>query len=201
MEGCTAGGPKTTGPTGSSRAFAIVHLAMRDAARAACLPGADTYTGVQYAGPLTDTAQHAAIAAAAQCTLAALWPEYEGYFTEHATQDPMPHGQGLAEGHRLGVEIATKLLHLRANDGADKQPHYASSSAYGRHRVDPVNPGQSFLGPQWGNVAHFVLPPGPVQLDPPPGYGKSDFLDDPDYLEDHKEVRKLVLLSVETSGV
>ncbi|SDX30037.1 PAP2 superfamily protein [Geodermatophilus africanus] len=181
---------ETRGPTGSSWAFAIVHLAMRDAARAACQPSAPTYTGVQYAGPFTGTAQHAAIAAAAQCTLAALWPEYEDYFTEHATKDPMPHGPGRAEGHRLGVEAATRLLDLRAGDGAGDQPHYATSPGYGRHRVDPVNPGQPFVGPQWGNVAHFVLP-GHVHLDPPPGYELPDFLADAHYLADHREVREL----------
>jgi hypothetical protein len=180
---------ETRGPTGSSWAFAIVHLAMRDAARAACLPNAETYTGVTYDGPFTDTAQHAAIDAAAQCTLAALWPEYEDYFTEHATKDPMPHGPGLAEGHRLGVEAATRLLRLRADDGGGNQPHYAVSSAYGRHRADPVTPEEQVVGPQWGSVAHFVLPDH-VHLDPPPGYGLSDFLADAHYLADHREVRE-----------
>jgi PAP2 superfamily len=179
---------ETRGPTRTSRAFAIVHLAMRDAAVATTPSGADTYTGVSYAGPTTATAQHAAIAAAAQCTLAALYPEYEDHFIRHATDDPMPDGSGLAEGHRLGVEVARVLLQKRAHDGAADQPHYAASSAYGHHREDPVNPGQGFLGPQWGNVTHFVLPPGPVKLDPPPG-SPPDFLTDSHYKEDHVEVR------------
>jgi PAP2 superfamily len=181
---------ETRGPTGSSRAFAIVHLAMRDAAVATTQPNAPTYTGVPYTGTTGTTARNAAIAAAAQCTLAALYPEYEDFFVRHATDDPMPDGPGLADGHRLGAEVARVLLQKRAHDGAGNQPHYAASSAYGHHREDPVNPGQGFLGPQWGNVQHFVLPPEPVKLDPPPG-SAPDFLADPHYKADHDEVREL----------
>src|SRR4051812_49278677 len=185
---------ETKGPTGTSRAFAIVHLAIRDAAVASLHPGASTYTDVSYAGPTTVTAQRAAIAAAAQCTLDALYPEYQDFFVRHATDDEMPNGSGLAEGHRLGVEIARVLLARRAHDGAGDQPHYAASSAYGHHREDPVNPGQGFLDPHWGNVKHFVLPPEPVKLDPPPG-SPPDFLTDSHYKADHEEVRRVGIRS------
>jgi len=180
----------TRGPTGSSRAFAMVHLAMRDAV-VAVRGTKPTYTGVTYVGPSTDEARDAAVAAAAQCTLAALWPEHEDYFTAHAAGHVMTGGGGMDAGHRVGVEIASALLADRATDGADDRAHYASSAAYGRHRVDPANPGQPFLGPQWGSVRHFVLQPpdGHVALDPPPGYALADYLDDPHYKADHDEVR------------
>ncbi len=180
---------ETKGPTGSSWAFAIVHLAMHDAV-VAVNKGTAPYTGVAYSGPTDPVARDAAVSAAAQCTIAALWPEHEDFVTDHATAQPMPAGPGLDEGHRVGVEIAVALLAMRATDGAADQAHYASSSSYGRHRVDPVNPTQPFLGPQWGNVAHFVLSDR-VPLDPPPGYELDDYLDDPDYRLDHEEVRDL----------
>lgn len=181
----------TKGPTGTSRAFAIVHLAMRDAV-VAVADTKPTYTGVTYTGPNTDAARNAAVAAAAQCTLQALWPEHEDFLTDHATRQPMPAGLGLDDGHRVGVEIARTLLAMRAGDGAGAQMHYASSSAYGRHRVDPVNPDQPFIGPLWGNVAHFVIAPpgGHVALDAPPGYSQADYLADADYATDHDEVRR-----------
>lgn len=157
------------------------------------------YTGVAYAGPATTAARDAAVAAAAQCVMQALWPEYEDYLTAHATSQPMLAGAGLDDGHRVGVEIAEMLLKLREGDGADSQMHYASSSAYGRHRVDPVNPTQPFLGPQWGDVDHFVLPAGHLQLDPPPGYTLPDYLTDPDYKADHDEVRNLGELADDSS--
>lgn len=178
----------TRGPTGTSRAFAIVHLAIADAV--AAVAGKATYTGVTgYTGPTTPQAQSAAVSAAAQCTLTALWPQYEALFTEHSVKESMT-GAGLDDGHRLGVQIALALLDSRTGDGAANQPHYASSSAYGRHRGDPVNPGQQALGPLWGNVDHFVLP-ARIPLDPPPGYAQADYLTDADYLADHQEVRDL----------
>jgi hypothetical protein len=102
----------------------------------------------------------------------------------------MPDDSDVAEGRRLGVEIARALLQERADDGAGDQHHYAVSAAYGHHREDPANPGQGFLDPHWGYVKHFVLPPEPVKLDPPPGTAP-DFLTDPDYRLDHEEVRAL----------
>ncbi|MDF2967105.1 MAG: hypothetical protein K0Q93_883, partial [Nocardioidaceae bacterium] len=189
----------TRGPTGSSRAFAMVHLAMRDAV-VAVRGTKPTYTGVGYSGPSTDAARDAAVAAAAQCTLSSLWPEHEDYFTAHAAGHVMPGGAGMDDGHRVGVEVATALLAGRGGDGAGDQPHYASSSAYGRHRVDPVDHTQPFLGPQWGNVAHFVLQPphGHIPLDPPPGYALSDYLADAHYKADHDEVRDLGALHSST---
>lgn len=190
----------TKGPTGSSWAFAIVHLAMFDAAMGVTgtMP---TYTGLMYPGTVglsQFAARDAAVAAAAQCTIAALWPEHEDYVTDHATGHATPAGPELDEGHRFGIAVAERVLDLRRDDGAADTPHYASSSAYGRHRVDPVSPTQPFLGPQWGEVSHFVLPAGHVPLDPPPGYTLADHLLDPDYLADHVEVRQKGALTSST---
>lgn len=184
---------ETKGPTGTSWAFAIVHLAMFDAA-VGVAGTKPTYTGLTYPGTVGLTqvaARDAAVAAAAQCTLAALWPEHEDYVTGHATARATAAAPELDEGHRFGVRVAETILNLRAGDRAGDTPHYASSSAYGRHRVDPVNPTQPFLGPQWGNVAHFVLPTGHVPLDPPPGYAIANYLAYPGYKADHDEVRNL----------
>ncbi|MFC5063100.1 vanadium-dependent haloperoxidase [Actinomycetospora atypica] len=183
----------TRGPTGSSRAFAMVSLAMRDAV-VAVKGNEPTYTGMTYTGPGTDTARDAAVAAAAQSVLSALWPEHEDFIVAHATAQPMPAGPGLDDGHRLGVGIATAMLARRASDGADNPMPYAASSAYGRHRVDPVNPTQPYLGPLWGQVAHFALGTR-VQLDPPPGYHQADYLTDDHYRADHDEVRHLGALA------
>jgi hypothetical protein len=179
----------TRGPAGSSRAFAIVHLAINDAV--ALMSGKPSYTGVTYSGPTTSAATEAAIAAAAQTALTSLYPEHAGYVAAHTAARPMPYGAGQQEGHQLGVEIATTLLAKRAGDAAFAGAAYGFSPAYGQHRTDPVNPGQGILAPHWGEAPHFVMPPGHVQLAPPPGNGTMNYLADPHYKLDHDEVRSL----------
>jgi hypothetical protein len=66
---------------------------------------------------------------------------------------------------------------------------YRPSTAYGRHREDPFEPGQTFLTPQWGKVRHFCYQTH-VPLDPPPGYDLPDYLSNADYRADLKEVKE-----------
>jgi hypothetical protein len=179
----------TRGPTGSSRAFAIVHLAIYDAV--ALTTGKPSYTGVTYNGPFTPEATEAAIAAAAQTALTSLFPEHAGYVAAHTAARPMPFGPGQQEGHQLGGKIAATLLAKRAGDAAFAGSAYGFSPAYGQHRTDPVNPGQGIHAPHWGEVPHFVLPPGHVGLAPPPGNGTMNYLASQHYKRDHDEVRSL----------
>jgi hypothetical protein len=57
-----------------------------------------------------------------------------------------------------GRAIADAWLDARKNDNSDlPQLDKFYSNAPGKHRPDPVSPGQSALGRSWGQVAPFVL--------------------------------------------
>ena len=71
------------GPAGSSRAFAIVHLAMHDAYFSIVTPASGkiaTYLGALLPAPPAGASDEAAIAAAAHATLSALYPAQKAFF-------------------------------------------------------------------------------------------------------------------------
>src|SRR5215467_9707429 len=72
------------GPHRTSRAFAIVHIAIFDAVNA-IVGGHKSYTGLPPAP--RDTSRHAAIAQAAHDTLAALYPSQKPIFDELLAED------------------------------------------------------------------------------------------------------------------
>ncbi|MHC9291096.1 hypothetical protein ACRCUN_01440 [Mycobacterium sp. LTG2003] len=176
------------GPIRTSRAMAIVHLAIHDAVAFQSNQPAAAYLNKKMAphnisnvtGPVDDV-----IAGAAVTTLKRLYPAYESLFDDalgNVNQTAFDHGKDIAEA----------ILKYRANDGsADMvtrgQP---ADPGYGVHRADPYNVGQPQLGPVWGEVTRFT---GADHQDllPFPGYGLSDFLDDKDYEDDFVEVRDL----------
>jgi hypothetical protein len=161
--------PNNAGPTKTSRALAIIHLAAYDAyaqvtgafaTRLGTLPtkpsglGSDDATG-------TVALLSAGILAAEQ-----LYPDFRDFITEVVTS-----GARKINGDILkiavntnpvavvyGRAIADAWLDARKNDNSDlPQLDKLYSNAAGKHRPDPVNPGQSALGRSWGQVTPFVL--------------------------------------------
>lgn len=162
------------GPTLSSRALAIAHIAMHDAyvltraglgspvaANDPYLPPARRPTFSAPAGSIVDETAATAVAAAASVTLLNLYPGLAGFINDEfarfgAIWKPNP------AGHRFGVAVGQAVLALRVNDGAQPDPDsvipdYMDSSAYGHHREDPLNPGQGFLGVRYGFVRPFAI--------------------------------------------
>ena len=157
--------PEQGGPTRTSRAFAIVHLAIYDA-----YVGIITAAGNKYltyaAGELptatTIGAARAAVAAAACQTLIALYGKQRDVFVKkHLEFMSMLPGAGdpdIEAGLTWGRTVAAKMLADRTGDGSQvSDDQYAPSGEPGRHRVDPQNPGQKFLGPLWGKVKPFGI--------------------------------------------
>ena len=153
--------PQQPGPTYSSRALAIIHLAMYDSY--AAVTGAGTYLSYTAPGPGTAAlaAAQAAVGAAACLTLTAMFSrQKETFLKKHAeflatlgATDPDVE-LGLAWGKR----VANQMLDSRKNDGSDaSNDQYAPSAMPYRHRPDPLNPTQGFLGPLWGKVAPFGI--------------------------------------------
>ncbi len=174
------------GPVKSSRAMAIVHIAMFDAANAI----AGGYNGYAFDEPGAHAIASvpAAVAQAAHDTLVATFPSHAprlGALLEDALAD-VPDGVSEDLGVELGAATAAAILALRANDNSDVPDEYEFSDQPGMWRVDPINPGQKPLGPRWGEVEPFALESSAQFRCPEP-----PALDSAEYADAYSEVFEL----------
>jgi len=158
------------GPTRTSRALAIVHVAMYDALNS--IEGAHKPYLVAKGGS-GRASKEAAVAQAAHDTLAALYPQQRALFDAalHAVLDEIPNGRAENEGVAVGRFVARKILLARQNDGFDAEVDHVLGTDPGDHRVDPLHPDQGLLTPHWGKVQPFAMThgsqfrvPGPPEL-------------------------------------
>jgi hypothetical protein len=149
------------GPTLSSRALAIVHLAMYDA-YAGIIGGLGFPRYLSPAPPPVGTSAPDAVAGAAYTALINLYKTQTDFFNEQlACFTPTDPSFG------FGEEVAKTLLTIRANDLDDRSCGYKFSNERGRHRVDPDNPDQGFYSPYYGaqnrgfgiSIRHNLSPP------------------------------------------
>jgi len=136
------------GPPLSSRALAIVHLAMYDAfAGVVGGGGFPRYLNPAPPPPVPPPALSArdAVAGAAHRTLSVLYSAQTDFFNAQLncfnTADP---------SFQFGLTVGQTLLDRRANDMDARNCGYRPSSDRGRHRPDPDNPGQGFHSPFYG---------------------------------------------------
>jgi hypothetical protein len=174
------------GPIRTSRAMAIVHLAMHDAVAFKNGIPAAAYLNKK-AIPHTVAAPPAGavddiVAGAAVTTLKAMYPRYAAFIDDS-------HDGGNNARFNYGEEIANALLASRVNDGSDVTiaPPQVSAPVYSQHRADPFAPGQPRLGLAWGNVRRFT---GTAHkpLAAYPGHGTPNLLTDAGYKADFDEV-------------
>ncbi len=176
------------GPIRTSRAMAIVHIAIHDVVALRQIPaaawinkkGVNPGVAIPAGGSITDQ-----IAGAAMTTLKAMYPNYTGYFDDSL-------GPVNAADFAFGVAVGNAVLAARAADGSNVmltrgQP---ASPAYGQHTADPFQPGQNQLGPVWGDVTRFTGAAHKPLADFP-GRGLPNYLADPKYRADYDEVRTL----------
>ena len=156
--------PSNGGPTKTSRALAIIHLAARDAyakvtsaypPKLAKLP--NTPSGL----PTTGDAGKAAVLGAGFRAASMLYPDFLPYINDVAlfsTSGANP--AALA----YGALIADKWLDSREKDGsALPQIDTMYSQDVGHHRADPVSK-MPTLGRKWGQVTPFVIAASPKAL-------------------------------------
>ena len=132
------------GPGRSSRAMAIVHIALFDAMNA-IVGGCQSYSGLRPAPAETSAA--AAIALAAHDTLIRLLPVPGGRARRSARRGPeRPSRRGRAKvnGIKLGRAAAGAILARRVDDGSrHPEPHvgvdFITSDAPGKWRQDPIS--------------------------------------------------------------
>jgi hypothetical protein len=162
------------GPTLSSRALGIVHLAMYDAyAGIARKPTLPLYLPGLPAPP-AGASINAAVAAAAHATLSRLFPSQKAFFDLRHAQAGLS-GPGLADGHAHGLLVAQRILADRQGDPGAEDDGYAASAAHGAHRPDPDHPEQGYRAPFYGaKSCGFAISKRWV-LDKPPQPGSSAY--------------------------
>jgi hypothetical protein len=150
------------GPARSSRAMAMVHIAM--------FAAANTVVG-KYTAPVAvmrkgngPISYDAAVAQAARDTLSALFTAQQSNF-DRALADELagiPNGAAKKRGRALGHRAATVVLNLRRTDGSQHaEPiigrDYFPGNAPGEWEPDPVTQAPVALGGRWAGVKPFVL--------------------------------------------
>lgn len=186
--------PEQGGPTRTSRALAIVHLAMHDAWIAYGKPG------TRYlADPVLSLAEqstdggYAAVGEAAAMTLTALYPR-QAPFIRSKCQDwtaLIGHLDAVEtrKGAIFGTAVVKAFLAERKDDGSQLPGSYMVAGTPGAHQPDPYDPEQGFLTPNWGQVKPFSTP-SPVDDLPPLGESElADVLEHPDWHVEVEEVR------------
>jgi hypothetical protein len=178
------------GPTYSSRAIAIVQIAMFDAINAVA-GRYPSYAGLPRAP--SDTSPDAAVAQAAHDTLAALWPAQKPRFDKWLADDlaRIPAGRAKWNGIDVGRRAAAAILELRANDNSAHTNRtvgvdYFPSNQPGKWRPDPVTMSNAAVGVTWGQVRPFAVPSVDRFRVPPPPPLTSD-----EYTQAFYQVKRL----------
>ena len=178
------------GPVRSSRAMAIVHIAMFDAANA--IDGDyQSYTGIPSAP--RNTNMEAALAEAAHDTLVELYPSQAAACDAILAADlrRMPAGLPRSNGIDLGRRAAAAILAMRAHDKSDPHEAHIGVDFFpgvnpGEWRQDPISLLTVALGVHSGEVTPFVLTaPNQFRVPLPPE------LDSPQYTAAYNEVKQL----------
>lgn len=174
--------PEQGGPTLSSRAMAIAHLAMYDAYSGAVNnPNVPRYLAAP-GMPGAGLSAAAAVAGAAHTALSALFPRQRRHF-DQALANAGLAGAGVSEGLEFGVSVGRAMLADRATDPGAGAAGYVPSLARGRHRADPANPSQGFHAPSYGKNARCFAVQQRHELNPPPAPTS------PEYKKALKQVR------------
>ncbi len=171
------------GPGRSSRAMAIVHLAIFDAVNAV-EGGYRSYTGLSPAR--VGTSLPAAVAQAAHDTLVALFPSQGDRLNAFLAEDlsEIPDGQLKTNGILLGQRAASAVLAARAADGSQHDEltvgigsgFFNTSNDPGKWRQDPISQIPVALGAKWGEVKPFVLERGDqFRVPSPPALGSAEY--------------------------
>lgn len=171
--------PVNAGPTKTSRALAIIHLAARDA-YAAVTKHYAPHLAAMPALPLgfVPATGIAAALSAGFSAAEALYPDDATYIRDQSTNFLMG-----ADGAEIdyGFRVAKAWMDNRFKDGAElPQLDRIYSNAPGAHRPDPLDPMQQTLGRTWGDVKPFVITSVATcaPLGPPPPLGGNTYVDE-----------------------
>jgi hypothetical protein len=179
------GSADAAGPTGASRALAMVHVAMFDAINSVLgkyEPFLVKVVGVQ--GANID----AAVGQAAHDMLVDVYPKQKSVFDADLNSwlGSIPNSKSESMGIALGKVVAAGCVDQRANDGSTAMMNYTLTDAPGHHQPDPLHSNQGFLGPDWGDVKTFAIKNlASFDIPPPPA------MNSPEYAAAFNEVKSL----------
>jgi hypothetical protein len=183
------------GPHRSSRALAIVQIAVFEAVNAASGGHYTSYTGLPKSA---GASMKAAISQAAHDALVVLYPSQSATFAAQLADDKVALGNSpsVAAGLLLGEEAAESIINKRVNDGSDLVEEfwesttnpifYPLSTAAGYWKPDPITYDliKVALGSKWSTVKPFILATSyQYRTAPPPA------LNSPRYTAAYKEVK------------
>jgi len=175
------------GPGRTSRAFAIVHIAIFDSVNAIARAYRNYNVLPQ---PPNGTSMDAAIAQAARDTLVALYPSQKASFDNLLKTDlgKIKNGSTKKNGISLGQRAAAAILARRASDGSQHvEPcvvmpcptggaFFPTGDEPGRWRQDPISHSPLALGAFWEGVTPFVMMyPDQFPAPPPPALASSEY--------------------------
>ncbi|WP_158566425.1 carbohydrate binding domain-containing protein [Micromonospora craterilacus] len=181
------------GPTVLSRAGAMMHGAIYDAATSVVPTGQPYLVRVPVTADAVAPSLEAAINKAAHSTLVAAFPGRS--FTanlNHATAQ-LPTGTSqlqLDRGASIGAQAADAMIQARSNDGSANNTPYQLDNVPGSWRPTDSRPA---LAPNWGLVTPFAMTSG-AQFRPPAPLGATsyaDLLSKPEYGVQLNEVKEL----------
>jgi PAP2 superfamily/Vanadium chloroperoxidase N-terminal domain len=178
------------GPTRTSRALAIVSVAMYDAINSVLgqyEPYLIKVVGVQNANI------DAAVGEAAHDTLVALYKKQKTTIDADLSTwlGQITDGHGENMGIALGKTVAKAVIADRLHDGSNAKSNYKIVDAIGKWTPDPVTQEisditQKPLDPQWGKVTPFGINSTAAYLPPPP-----PAIDSPEYTATYNELKDL----------
>lgn len=170
------------GPHRSSRALAIVSIAMFESVNA-IVGGYQCYIG--YLGTPKKTSIDAAIAQSAHDTLVALYPSQVPIFDAALTADLANiitrDASQKTDGISLGARAAAAILALRANDNVPASEQivgvdYIPGTNPGDWTKDPIAQQPAAVGALWGSVKPFILRSGSqFRLPAPPALSSTAY--------------------------
>lgn len=151
------------GPTRTSRALAIIHLAIHDTyaiLNESFPPTLKSPPAKPTTFPASDENNALAMGEAAFASCRVLYPDELARIDQVAAdyrQTFAPTAQPNTLAEAFGASVAAAWLLERRDDGADSPMPYTPSEEPGAHRVDPHHPSQGYLHPAWGRVHPFVI--------------------------------------------
>jgi hypothetical protein len=168
------------GPTKTSRALAIIHLAAHDAFAQVTKKFAPILGNLPTPPATLDMMLNAgflALLGAGFRAATLLYPDFQAFIAAEAIK--LTDVNDMADlAYKYGEQVAEAWVAERMNDGSEApQTDTLYSRAPGRHRPDPLAPQQPTLGRTWGLVTPFVLSSvtSDAPLAPPPNLSSPDY--------------------------
>jgi uncharacterized membrane protein YgcG len=165
------------GPTRTSRALAIVHIAIYDAIQSI----AGEYTTYTQMPTGSQASMAAAIAVAAHDTLSSLYPSQKTSFDLALQSDLSANTDPTkAAGISRGAKAAANIIALRTGDGSQvPDPTYAEmnlATGPGQWAPDVISESPTALGGYWMNVTPFAIQTASqFRAPPPPAIGSAEY--------------------------